>query len=144
MLRSKSKIPDYNADKESWHKHKWIVTKATQSPDFNAVEIGEKVMPFDNQFRFSVSDPGIADAIRQKHRWDVAVTRFKADDPADRGHKYMFTMPGVPWAKYDEYGRRIEEKGNGETQTDEGQAENAPEGYRHGSDAQRNASQEEN
>ena len=106
-LKPKSKVPDYNPDREGWHKTKWTVTKATRNPELNAVEIDGKVMPFDKEFRFSVGDPGLAAAIREKYRWDVAVTRYNANSPADRGHRYIFTVPELPW-------HAEKEQGNGE------------------------------
>ena len=125
-MRPKSKVPDYNPDKEGWHKHKWIVTKATQSPDFNAVDVGDKHMPFDKEGRFAITDEGVANAIRQEHRWDVAVTRFKSDDPADRGHKYVFTVPEMPWKRGSNgkaKGEEKEERHNGPDDRYDGHAQ---------------------
>jgi hypothetical protein len=50
-----------------------------------------------------VKDRGLAFAIRDKYGKgrapDVTVTRVKYPDAHDRGHRYFFTVPEMPWKK---------------------------------------------
>ena len=99
---------DYNADKEGHAKKKWMVIKAVKDQDFKGVEIDGKMMKFGKDGAFRVSDPAVANAIRQKVGMTATVTGFRHPDAADGGHTYFFgCMPAMPWHKYDEYGNRI-------------------------------------
>ena len=91
--------PDYNPDKEAHRNHKWIVHKALNKDGFNGVRAGGKVLPFDSQGRFAVSDESVAKEIRNRYPRSATVTRVTADHASDRGHKYFFTCPEMPWHK---------------------------------------------
>ena len=99
---------DYNPDKERHRDHKWIVHKAVRAPGFKGIYAGEREMPFNHEGRFSVKDEGVAQEIRQEYGREVTVTRVHNTAAVDRGHTYFFSMPALPWHKYDEQGRRIE------------------------------------
>jgi hypothetical protein len=99
---------DYNPDKERWTKHKHIVMNATRQK-MDGVEVGGKKLKFGPDGWLRVSDPGQAEEIRQRYGQQVTVTRMRNPDPADRGHTYVFTSPGMPWHRYDELGRRIKD-----------------------------------
>ena len=98
---------DYNPDRERHRDHKWIIHKANTQPDFNGVYAGDKNMPFNHEGRFSIKDEGVAQEIRQEYGRAVTVTRVNNTSAADRGHRYFFSTPALPWHKYDEQGRRI-------------------------------------
>ena len=96
-------MPDFNPDKERWRgKRKWIVHNATRNREFTDVVAADKVMKFDREGRFSVSDEKVANEIREEYPRDVTVTRVHASHPSDRGHHYMFTVPELPWKVKDE------------------------------------------
>ena len=96
-------MPDYNADKEAHRKHKWIVHKAVGGMhDFTKVEVADKVMPFNGEGRFAVDDEGVANDIREKYPRTTTVTRVNAHHVSDRGHKYFFSCPAIPWHKEEE------------------------------------------
>ena len=91
-------MPDYNPDKESHRDHKWIVHKSvTGMHDFTKVAAGDKTMPFNGEGRFVVSDESVANEIRNKYPATTTVTRVTANHASDRGHKYFFTCPKMPW-----------------------------------------------
>ncbi|MHC4752223.1 MAG: hypothetical protein ACYTFW_20415 [Planctomycetota bacterium] len=93
-------MPDYNPDKESHRDHKWIVHKSvTGHHDFTKVNAGGKVMPFNGEGRLVVNDEGLANEIRQKYPATTTVTRVSAHHSSDRGHKYFFNCPAMPWHK---------------------------------------------
>ena len=56
-----------------------------------------KMFPWGPQHAFHVKDAGEAEALKQKygHRLDYA--RMKSPDVHDRGHKYVFQVPTLPW-----------------------------------------------
>lgn len=95
-------MPDFNPDRESHRDHKWIVHKATRSRDFRGVSAAERNMPFDREGRFSVKDESVAAEIRKKYPREVTVSRVTDNHPADRGHKYFFSCPKMPWHKGEE------------------------------------------
>jgi hypothetical protein len=66
-----------------------------------------KVMKFSREGFLTVTDPAVANDIRQKYGDEVTVSRIAAPHPSDRGHTYFFQGVSLPWHKYDEYGRRI-------------------------------------
>ena len=92
-------MPDFNPDREGHVKHKWIVHNATQNRNFKGVKAGGKDMLFDKEGRFLISDPVVANEIRNEHPRDVTVTRMRYPDPSDRGHKYLHVGIAMPWHK---------------------------------------------
>lgn len=92
-------MPDFNPDKERHRDHRWIVhnTKRTRDPD--PVVAADKVMEFNKEGRFMVSDEAVAAEIREEYPKDVTVTRVNYSHPSDRGHTYFFTVPQLPWKK---------------------------------------------
>jgi hypothetical protein len=92
-------MPDYNPDKEAHRDHKWIVHNATRNRDFKRVQAAERDMAFDREGRFSVADESVAAEIRERYPREVTVSRVSNYHPADRGHKYFFTCPAMPWHK---------------------------------------------
>ena len=100
---------DYNPDREGHAKHKYVVVNATKNKK-KFIEAGGKQLNFSKEGFMRVSDPGIANEIRQRYGSEVTVSRVRHTDSHERGiHKYFFTSPGMPWHKYDELGRRIKE-----------------------------------
>ena len=89
-------MPDYNADKEAHRDHKWIIHKAIKG-DQKGVRVGDKNLMFNREGRFVTSDEGLASDIRKAHPQAVTVTRVTANHPSDRGHKYFFRVPEMPW-----------------------------------------------
>ncbi len=90
-------MPDFNPDREGHVKHKWIVHNATQNRNFKGVKAGGKDMLFNKEGRFLINDEVVANEIRNEHPRDVTVTRMRYPDVADRGHKYFFSCPKMPW-----------------------------------------------
>ncbi len=80
------------------------------------LELGEKKYPWGAQGAIHVKDGGEAQALQEKYDGRVITMKVQSPDIHDRGHRYFFSMPGLPWAKYDEYGRRIRD---GETKSQE-------------------------
>ena len=95
-------MPDWNPDKENWVNHKWIVHNATQNRNFKGVKAGDKDMLFNHEGRFLISDETVANEIRQEHPRDVTVTRMRYPGASDRGHKYFFSCPEMPWHQKDD------------------------------------------
>ena len=76
------------------------IIKAVQRPV--NVEVDGKQMPFGDLGAFRVKDSGVADEIRAKYggkMGDVTVTRIRYPHIADRGHRYFFSVPALPWHK---------------------------------------------
>ena len=91
---------DFNPDREGHRDHKWIVHKAIKGiHNFTKVEAGGKVMPFNAEGRLAVDDEAVAAEIREKYPRTATVTRVTASHPSDRGHKYFFSVPELPWHK---------------------------------------------
>lgn len=101
---------DYNPDKERHADHKYIVMNATRERK-KYIEAGGKQLKLSKEGWCSVKDPAIANEIRQTYGPDVTVSRVRNPGVHERGiHNYFFAMPcGLPWAKYDEFGRRVKE-----------------------------------
>jgi len=118
-------MADYNPDREGWTGHKYIVQRVWQGPDTAQVDIGDRRMKWNKQGRMLVNDPAVANAIRQKYGNDVTVTRMRYPDAHDRGHRYIFTMPEMPWKRNNGNG---EENGSEKENAHEAQGY-APEGY---------------
>ena len=89
-------MPDWNPDREGHRDHKWIVHKATTGR-LDKVEADGKEMSFNREGRFSVKDEALAGAIRKKYPHTATVTRVSTFHPSDRGHKYFFSIPAMPW-----------------------------------------------
>ena len=89
-------MPDFNADREGHRDHKWIVHKAVRGTQ-KGVRVGEKDLMFDREGRFATSDEGLANTIRKAYPREVTVSRVTSNHPSDRGHKYFFTCPAMPW-----------------------------------------------
>jgi hypothetical protein len=89
-------MPDYNADKENWRDHKWIVHKAIKGNQ-KGVRVGDKDLMFNKEGRFVVGDEGLAADIRKNYPQEVTVSRVTASHSSDRGHKYFFSVPAMPW-----------------------------------------------
>ena len=94
-------MPDYNADKEAHRDHKWIVHKAIRGTQ-KGVRVGNRDLMFNRDGRFVTSDEGLASSIRKEHPQAVTVSRVTANHASDRGHKYFFTCPAMPWHKENE------------------------------------------
>jgi len=75
-----------------------MVINATKRP-MDGVEVGGKQMKFGREGWLRVKDPGVADAIRQKYGNVVTVTGVRAPDVHDRGHRFHFSVPELPWHK---------------------------------------------
>jgi hypothetical protein len=102
-------MPDFNPDREGHRKHKWVVHKATTAK-IDSVQTSKGDLKLNKEGRAVIKDEALAAEIRsgEMGKRDLCVTRVTADDPADQGHRYHFgQFPGLPWAKYDELGRRI-------------------------------------
>jgi len=93
-------MPDYNPDREGHRKHKWVVHNVMQGG--KGVRVDGKNMMFNKDGRFLVKDEGLAKNIRKNYPHQVTVSRITANDPSDRGHKYFFTVPRMPWHKDEE------------------------------------------
>ena len=76
-----------------------------------------------------VKDGAEAQALQDKYGDRVITMKVSNPDIHDRGHKYFFTMPGVQWARYDEFGRRVYD---GKTESEEAESEEG-----HAPDAER-------
>ena len=94
-------MPDWNPDKEAHRGHKWIVNKAFNKDGFNGVNVGAKDLSFNKEGRFTVKDEAMASAIRKKYPRTVTVSRVTDNHPSDRGHKYFFSCPAMPWHEED-------------------------------------------
>jgi hypothetical protein len=94
-------MPDYNADREAHRDHKWIVHKAVRGTQ-KGVRVGEKDLMFDREGRFATSDEGLASTIRKEYPREVTVSRVTASHASDRGHKYFFACPKMPWHDLEE------------------------------------------
>lgn len=118
-------MPDWNADKEGHRKYKYLVHDATRE-HLESVPTSKGDLKFNKDGRLVVHDKALADEIRTSAlgKRAVCVSRVNGDSAADRGHNYFFgRQPGLPWAKYDEFGRRVydapEEVSNGDERRQE-------------------------
>jgi len=112
-------MPDYNPDKEGHVDHKFIVQKAwpgTSMDPGESVQTSKGALQFNDEGRLVVRDPALAREIQQANPRELAVTRVRYPNQADRGHRYHFgQMPAMPWHRYDENGNRIKEQEDQET-----------------------------
>ena len=97
---------DFNPDREGHVKHKFEVIDATRRrlehiPKYPQYKFGDKGA-------LRLNDEKLAREIQKECGRDVTVTRIRYPDEADRGHTYFFgRFQGLPWATYDDLGRRI-------------------------------------
>ena len=90
-------MPDYNSDREGHVKHKFYVRNATRKK-YDKLTVDGKDMKFNHEGRMLINDVKLAREIQAEYPDDLAVTRMRYPDPADRGHKYMFGQwPEMPW-----------------------------------------------
>lgn len=96
-----------------------IIRATKETPP--VLEVDGKIMRFPrvkgNMMR--VKDRGLAMAIRDQYgsgrRPKVTVTKVSYPDEHDRGHKYFFSVPEMPWHKGARNGKaETQEKENGE------------------------------
>ena len=105
--------PDYNSDRERHVDHKFVVQTAWPGVA-NKVKTSKGELEMNDKGRMIIKDEVLAREIQKEHPRDLAVTRMRTSKPADQGHRYHFgQMPPMPWVKYDELGRRIQEANNG-------------------------------
>lgn len=76
---------------------KYEVIKAT-TRDID-VSLGQRNYQFGSNGMFRLKDKGIASELKDKYHGDVTVTKVDYPHPADRGHKYTFSVPELPWHK---------------------------------------------
>jgi len=107
----------------------------TSKKEFQGIEIDGKKMKLGRSGAFSVSDPGVANAIDEQYGIKGRKERLTLDDVmvipvedhvVEAGHKYTFSSIALPWAKYDALGKRIpdtEEEDNGTEESIEGRRE---------------------
>ena len=91
--------PDFNPDREAHRDHKWIVHQSHLGKHLRGVTAAERNMPNNREGRFSEKDESEAAAIRQRDPRAVTVTRVSDYHPSDRGHRYFFSVPAMPWHK---------------------------------------------
>ncbi len=89
---------DYDPALDKHAGKKYMVINATKRP-MNGVEVGGMRMKFGREGWLRVKDPGVANAIREKYGNTVTVTGVRAPDVHDRGHKFHFSVPELPWHK---------------------------------------------
>jgi hypothetical protein len=41
----------------------------------------------------------VADEVDEKYGRDVMITPIEIEHPADKGHKFLFTVPELPWKR---------------------------------------------
>jgi hypothetical protein len=92
-------------------KKKWEVLKATRRETFKVLTEKAGERKFGSSGGFTINDPAEAREIDQKYgrSGSQEVVVMPVDDyTVESGHKYSFGRhPGVPWAKYDDLGRRL-------------------------------------
>jgi hypothetical protein len=95
-------VPDFNPDKEAHRDHSWVVHKSHLGKHMQGVSAAERKMSFNKDGRFMVKDEKVAAEIREKYPREVTVSRVTSSHPSDRGHKYFFNVPAMPWHKENE------------------------------------------
>lgn len=94
-----------------------ILPSRKNTPQVLTLSDGRKV-PLAKRGPTVIKDAGLAKAVdqeygRARHAWrggDVVVMEVDNNhlhEPENRGHCYTFTVPALPWHKYDENGKRI-------------------------------------
>lgn len=105
---------DYNPDREGHVQHEWIIQPGTTKPS-DGIDVDGHKLRFGPEGHLRINDPKLANDIRQKYGREMVVTRVRHPSVSDRGHNYFFgQMPRLPWAKYDEFGKRIQEVNDGD------------------------------
>ena len=89
---------DFDPAKDKHAGKQYVVINATKKP-LEGVEVGGKQMKFGRDGWLRVKDPVLANDIRQKYGNTVTVTGIRAPDVHDRGHKFHFSVPELPWHK---------------------------------------------
>jgi hypothetical protein len=89
-------VTDYNPDREGHVKHKFYVRSATRQKR-DKLTVDGKDMKFNHEGRMMINDEKLAREIQTEYPYDLAVTRVRYPDVADRGHNYFFTVPKMPW-----------------------------------------------
>jgi hypothetical protein len=89
--------------------------KPALDPHMKYLELDGKKYRFNKDGNMVVKDQRVARALQQKYGMDIAVGGVRYPHLADRGHNYFFTVPAMPWHKYDQYGNRIKEEANVES-----------------------------
>ena len=103
-------MPDYNPDRDGWRDHRFIVQPSSKRPNLDSVKTASgRKLDFNHEKRFTTRDVGLARELQKEYGQEIVVTRTTHPHVADRGHTYFFAMQGVPYAQYDELGRRIKE-----------------------------------
>lgn len=103
-------MPDYNPDKEGHRDHKFIVQKAQRRDNRRGINYGEKKFNFNKDGRFVLNDESIAREVQKLHPHDLAVTRVTVNHPSDRGHRYFFSVPSMPWHKEKDDGKKVDQE----------------------------------
>ena len=101
--------PDYDPAPDRHAGRKWMI-KPALDPHMKYLELNGKKYRFNKDGNMVVKDQVVARALQQKYGIDIAVGGVRYPHVADRGHRYFFTSPGMPWHKYDELGRLIKEE----------------------------------
>ena len=103
-------MPDYNPDRDGWLGHRFIVQPSSKRPNLKSVKMASgRELKFNHEKRFATRDVGMARELQKEYGQEIVVTRTTHPHVADRGHNYFFAVQGVPYANYDELGRRIKE-----------------------------------
>jgi hypothetical protein len=122
---------DYNPDKESHRDHEWMVVKATTDPTVQGVATAKGNLRFGKDGAFKVSDPGLANEIRETVGMNATVSRVSKVKAADRGHRYFFgSLPEMPWKRKKNHGE-IQEPQEATGQATEAKEEAAQPDYLH-------------
>lgn len=94
------------------------IYKASRRPwsQFNAIDVDGRRLEFGKQTNaLRVRDKKLAMDIKQTlggKPGEADVVVVEVDDvpgQSESGHRYFFGFKGAPWAKYDEFGKRITE-----------------------------------
>ena len=108
-FKIKEFTPDYDPAPEKHAGRKWMI-KPALNPHMKFLELNGKKYRFNKDGNMVVKDQVVARALQQKYGMDIAVGGVRYPHMADRGHRYFFTSPGMPWHTYDELGKRIKEE----------------------------------
>lgn len=101
--------PDYDPAQDRHAGRKWMIMPA-HDPKMRSLELDGKQYKFNKSGHMMIKDQKVARALQQKYPLDIAVGGVRSPHVADRGHKYFFTSPGMPWHKYGPDGKRIKEE----------------------------------
>ena len=76
---------------------RWEVIPNTPGAAESTLELGGKRYPWGRQGAFHLKDEGVARALEQKYDGQVLTMKVDVPDERDRGHRYLFTVPELPW-----------------------------------------------